>query len=468
MLMNAVAAISRKIGIHLFNHPSPTASPSSSSLPLLNFTRTPISTNPKKSIPILTNSPKSHTHFTKSRTNHTRLKNDMKFGKSLSNQIEQTLPEWRDKFLSYKELKKRLKLINPQQKSGDVCNRAAKRPRVLLRQCCRRLNEKEIEKFNLFFVEKEEEYIIKLKFNEKLLVKQENENLQILDVLNSDLTEVSRREFMTPSTFIFLYENQLFLTFRNRTVAVWNFRGELVTSFEDHLLWHPDCNTNNIYITSDQDLIISYYKTEAEDPLTEGNAGSINISNILTGKCLAKVKAKNSAPLDECCCSGINVDTNGKGTLHYGEFVAISLHLRKMANDEHLHKGFSYFDKDGNGFIDPNELQHILKEDGDGKISYEEFVAMMKTGMDWRKASRHYSRGRFNSLSVKLMKDGSINLGSTEHFTFLNAYLTVGKRLLAKKKQSPQQVFGNIMNRDTPWPKILEEMSFEAYDVINK
>ena len=76
---------------------------------------------------------------------------------------------------------------------------------------------------------------------------------------------------MTPSAFIFLYENQLFLTFRNQTVAVWNFRGELVTSFEDHLLWHPDCNTNNIYITSDQDLIISYCKADSDDSLSEGN-----------------------------------------------------------------------------------------------------------------------------------------------------------------------------------------------------
>lgn len=86
-----------------------------------------------------------------------------------------------------------------------------------------------------------------------------------------ELTEVSKTEFMTPSAFIFLYENQLFLTFRNRTVAVWNFRGELVTSFEDHLLWHPDCNTNNIYITSDQDLIISYCKADSDDSLSEGN-----------------------------------------------------------------------------------------------------------------------------------------------------------------------------------------------------
>eukprot|EP00245_Coleochaete_scutata_P007175 TRINITY_DN22284_c0_g1_i1.p1 TRINITY_DN22284_c0_g1~~TRINITY_DN22284_c0_g1_i1.p1 ORF type:complete len:473 (-),score=65.66 TRINITY_DN22284_c0_g1_i1:261-1679(-) len=138
-------------------------------------------------------------------------------------------------------------------------------------------------------------------FNEKLLVKQENENLQILDVRNMQMTEVSRTEFMTPSAFIFLYENQLFLTFRNRTVAVWNFRGELVTSFEDHLLWYPDCNTNNIYITSDQDVIISYCKAAADpdiadsarDSLSCGGVGSINISSIQNGKCLAKILAND-------------------------------------------------------------------------------------------------------------------------------------------------------------------------------
>ncbi|KAL2902034.1 Calcium-dependent protein kinase 13 [Bienertia sinuspersici] len=125
------------------------------------------------------------------------------------------------------------------------------------------------------------------------------------------------------------------------------------------------------------------------------------------------------------------VDTFGKGTLDYGEFLAVSLHLQKMANDEHLHKAFSYFDKDGNGYIEPEELQNALMEDGvddstnvandifqevdtdkDGKISFDEFVAMMKTGTDWRKASRHYSRGRFNNLSMKLLKDGSLKLGA--------------------------------------------------------
>ncbi|KAK9063252.1 hypothetical protein SSX86_017122 [Deinandra increscens subsp. villosa] len=34
--------------------------------------------------------------------------------------------------------------------------------------------------------------------------------------------------------------------------------------------------------------------------------------------------------------------------------------------------------------------------------------------------------------------------------------------------ESPQQVFANIMNRDIPWPKVPEEMSYEAYDLINQ
>ncbi|KAG8048726.1 hypothetical protein GUJ93_ZPchr0009g1383 [Zizania palustris] len=131
-------------------------------------------------------------------------------------------------------------------------------------------------------------------FNEKLLVKQEDENLQILDVRSSELIEVSVTKFMTPSAFIFLYENNLFLTFRNRTVAVWNFRGELVTSFDDHLLWHQDCSTNNIYITSDQDLIISYCKSEATvDDRIVPPIGSINMSDIMTGKCIAKIAAND-------------------------------------------------------------------------------------------------------------------------------------------------------------------------------
>lgn len=62
-----------------------------------------------------------------------------------------------------------------------------------------------------------------------------------------------------------------------------------MTSFEDHLLWHPDCNTNNIYITSDQDLIISYCKADSDDPLSEGNGKMVLcIIDMMKNKLLLK------------------------------------------------------------------------------------------------------------------------------------------------------------------------------------
>ncbi|KAK2998338.1 hypothetical protein RJ639_022908, partial [Escallonia herrerae] len=122
-------------------------------------------------------------------------------------------------------------------------------------------------------------------------------------------------------------------------------------------------------------------------------------------------------------------DVDKDGYLNYGEFVAISVHLRKMGNDDHLHEAFAFFDQNKSGYIEIEELRDALADevdtnneevinaiirdvdtDKDGCISYEEFAAMMKAGTDWRKASRQYSRERYNSLSLKLMKDGSLRL----------------------------------------------------------
>ncbi|OMO78530.1 hypothetical protein CCACVL1_14326 [Corchorus capsularis] len=80
----------------------------------------------------------------------------MKFGKRLKQQIEETLPAWRDKYLSYKELKKLVKLISsaPPLLAESMEYGKAEAEFVYL------LNN-EIEKFNAFFMEQEEDFIIR-------------------------------------------------------------------------------------------------------------------------------------------------------------------------------------------------------------------------------------------------------------------------------------------------------------------
>ncbi|RVW23629.1 Calcium-dependent protein kinase 20 [Vitis vinifera] len=88
-------------------------------------------------------------------------------------------------------------------------------------------------------------------------------------------------------------------------------------------------------------------------------------------------------------------DIDNSGTIDYGEFVAAMLHLNKIEKEDHLYAAFSYFDKDGSGYITQDELQQaceqfgleaihledVIREvdqDNDGRIDYSEFVAMMQ------------------------------------------------------------------------------------------
>ncbi|KAL7595342.1 hypothetical protein Lser_V15G28415 [Lactuca serriola] len=155
-----------------------------------------------------------------------------------------------------------------------------------------------------------------------------------------------------------------------------------------------------------------------------GNKGKINIEELKIG--LQKLGHQITDAELQTLMESADVDRDG--TLNFGEFIAANVHLKKMANDEHLHKAFNFFDKNNDGYIEVDELRHALSDEGDvnndvinaimhdvdtdkdGCISYEEFVAMMTAGTDWRKASRQYSRERFNSLSLKLMKDGSLKV----------------------------------------------------------
>ncbi|XP_066359065.1 calcium-dependent protein kinase 29-like isoform X2 [Miscanthus floridulus] len=60
-------------------------------------------------------------------------------------------------------------------------------------------------------------------------------------------------------------------------------------------------------------------------------------------------------------------DMDGNGTLDCKEFVTVSIHLKKIHSEDHLPKVFSYFDKNGSGYIEIEELKEALSPRGDQK-----------------------------------------------------------------------------------------------------
>ncbi|KAK6151293.1 hypothetical protein DH2020_013928 [Rehmannia glutinosa] len=154
-----------------------------------------------------------------------------------------------------------------------------------------------------------------------------------------------------------------------------------------------------------------------------GNKGKIDINELRTGL----HKLGHQIPDADLLVLMEAGDVNKDGYLDCGEFVAISVHLRKMGTDDHLRKAFEFLiemkliEDLKNAFVDEaedmseeitNAIMQDVDTDKDGRISYEEFAAMMKAGTDWRKASRQYSRERYNSLSLKLMEDESLQMSS--------------------------------------------------------
>lgn len=90
----------------------------------------------------------------------------MKFGKEFRSHLDETLPEWRDKFLCYKPLKKLLKHIP--STADDASSAAVDRrlqlvpPLAELQDWFVKILSEELEKFNDFYVDKEEEFVIRL------------------------------------------------------------------------------------------------------------------------------------------------------------------------------------------------------------------------------------------------------------------------------------------------------------------
>ncbi|XP_074559210.1 calcium-dependent protein kinase 2-like [Curcuma longa] len=125
------------------------------------------------------------------------------------------------------------------------------------------------------------------------------------------------------------------------------------------------------------------------------NSGTITYEELKSG--LARLGSKLSEAEVQQLMDAADVD--GNGSIDYIEFITATMHRHKLERDEHLYRAFQYFDKDGSGFITRDELESAMQEhgmgdlatikeiilevdsDNDGRINYEEFCAMMRSGI---------------------------------------------------------------------------------------
>ncbi|KAJ0754399.1 putative SPX domain-containing protein [Helianthus annuus] len=140
----------------------------------------------------------------------------MKFGKEFGIHLEQTLPEWKDKYLCYKPLKKLLKrLPNPTPDDPQPSPDHNHSP-DLQHWFVRILNE-ELDKFNDFYVDKEEEFVIRfqeLKHRiERVKEKSCKDGVFTSEIEFSDELMAIRQEFVTIHGEMVLLKNYSSLNF---------------------------------------------------------------------------------------------------------------------------------------------------------------------------------------------------------------------------------------------------------------
>lgn len=96
----------------------------------------------------------------------------------------------------------------------------------------------------------------------------------------------------------------------------------------------------------------------------------------------------------------MKADLDNSGEISYTEFLAATLSEEIYMREDYFDAAFKMLDKDNSGKIDFNEMLSILgsdatknkrvvaeaiqeiDENGDGEISYQEFMLMMAKGTD--------------------------------------------------------------------------------------
>jgi Ca2+-binding EF-hand superfamily protein len=66
----------------------------------------------------------------------------------------------------------------------------------------------------------------------------------------------------------------------------------------------------------------------------------------------------------------------------------VSVHVRKIGNDEHIQKAFAYFDRNKSGYIEIEELREALADELDG--SDEDIIGGIIRDVDTDKVSKIY------------------------------------------------------------------------------
>eukprot|EP01025_Chloroclados_australasicus_P022122 TRINITY_DN2296_c0_g1_i1.p2 TRINITY_DN2296_c0_g1~~TRINITY_DN2296_c0_g1_i1.p2 ORF type:complete len:497 (-),score=108.07 TRINITY_DN2296_c0_g1_i1:352-1842(-) len=134
-------------------------------------------------------------------------------------------------------------------------------------------------------------------------------------------------------------------------------------------------------------------------------SGTITVQEL---KEALKLKGAN-LPDEELQNIMANADVDGDGVIEYEEFLASTMHINKLEDDEAMFQAFQHFDTDKNGKISLDELkvalaqrhkdldiEAILNEvdkDGNGNIDYEEFCEMMRqdnSSAPFKKTSIYY------------------------------------------------------------------------------
>ncbi len=67
-------------------------------------------------------------------------------------------------------------------------------------------------------------------------------------------------------------------------------------------------------------------------------------------------------------------DIDNSGTIDYGEFLAATLHMNKLEREENLVSAFTFFDKDGSGFITIDELSQACEQFGLSDVHLEDMI----------------------------------------------------------------------------------------------